>query len=103
MIASDTNMGKNGRGFLAHAAIIKTDKNGVRSLICFQCNRLESKRRDIDMLPFIPRWTKKINNATGIVTTLRRWRKRVNDFIYVNIRGGQPTGNINKHRDQHRG
>lgn len=94
MIASPTNVGKKGHGFLSHAAVIHTDKNGVNSLICFQCNRIAAKRRDFDMLPFKTRCRKRIDEATGIFTFLKRWKKRIHDFIYFNIRGGQRRGKL---------
>ena len=68
------------------ATVIKED--GVLKLICFQCRRIESKRKELQMLPPFIRWRIKIDKVTGIFTTFKRWKKRTNDFIYFKIKGG---------------
>lgn len=61
-------------------------------LVCFQCNRIISKKMDIENLPTWPRWRKKLDEATGIVTCIKKTKGWINKFIYFKIRGGKPSG-----------
>lgn len=77
----------NRRNPYSNEAVLKNDH-----LLCLGCHRRQCKLAEIERLPFFIRWKKKIDSATGIITCYHRIRKRINKFIYVNIRGGQLTG-----------
>jgi hypothetical protein len=74
-------------GQRSNAAIINGDR-----LICFQCRRLEAKKKDFANLPLRTRWKKQLDNFTGIPSFLRLIRKRWNQFIYFKIYSGTANG-----------
>lgn len=74
-------------GQQSNAAIIDGDK-----LICFQCRRIASKKKDFANLPLFTRWRKKLDHFTGIPSFIRLIRKRWNQFIYFKIYGGIANG-----------
>lgn len=74
-------------GQVSHAAIIEGNE-----LVCFQCHRIAVKFRDIEKLPTLLRWKKKLDRYTGIPTCLHLLRVRLNQFIYFKVRGGVATG-----------
>jgi hypothetical protein len=63
-------------------------------LICYQCHRIHLKREEIERLPFLKRWKKKIDLATGIFTVWRRFRISCNQFYYFKIKKGKPTSRL---------
>lgn len=67
-------------------------KNGT--LICYQCHRIECKRKEIENLPFLKRWKKKIDIITGIFTVFRKFRAFVNQIYYFKIKKGKPTSRM---------
>lgn len=76
-----------GQSPLSHSAVIEGN-----TLVCFQCHRITVKLRDIEKLPFLLRWKKKIDRYTGIPTCLHLLRVRLNQFMYFKVRGGVATG-----------
>ena len=81
------------RGRFSHAATIK-NFNGVETLICYQCNRVLTKEKEIAALPLIPRLKKRIEKRTGLFTFIRHIRKSINWFYYFKIRRGVATGRM---------
>lgn len=69
----------------SHAAMLYN--NG---LICFQCLRIEDKKKELDKLPFYPRMKKKLDMATGIPSWIKRTRKRINNWWYLGVLGNKP-------------
>ncbi len=63
-------------------------------LICYQCHRIYVKREEIERLPTLKRWKKKIDLATGIFTVWRRFRISCNQFYYFKIKKGKPTSRL---------
>lgn len=71
----------------SNAAVIVGD-----GLLCYQCVRKEAKQRDIARLPFLIRWKKRIDNATGIFSAIKRTRGSVNKWWYLKVCGNAPHG-----------
>jgi hypothetical protein len=73
----------------SNEAIIRGGK-----LICYQCQCIHNKRDNINRLPVLKRWKKKIDLATGIFTVFRRIRIMINQFYYFKIKKGKPTSRM---------
>ena len=67
-------------------------KNGF--LICFQCHRIQCKRAEIENLPTLKRWKKKIDIITGIFTVFRKIKAFFNQVYYFKIKKGTPTSRM---------
>jgi len=87
MVVTDAT--PKGRSAISHAAMVIDG-----GLVCFGCSRGIVKEREINSLPVLIRWKKKVDRATGLFTLVRRGRTMVNQFIYFKIRGGKPTSKM---------
>lgn len=70
-------------------AILKNNE-----LICYQCHRIYCKHVEIERLPVLKRWKKKIDLATGIFSAWKRFRGFCNQVYYFKIKGGKPTSRL---------
>lgn len=82
MVVSDGNP----RNPYSHEAVLKESR-----LLCLGCHRRKCKVAALEKLPRWPRWKKKFDNATGLISRYRRVRKRVKKLLYL-WQGGKLTG-----------
>ena len=72
----------------SHAAMLV----GESRMICYQCYRLECKKKEFEKLPTPIRWRIKFDELTGIPTLLKRIRGKINKFWYLKVLGNKPNG-----------
>ena len=75
-------------GQWSNEAVLK--ENNI--LMCFQCHHIQAKKDDINRLPLLRRWKKKIDIATGIFSRCNGIRKLYYKLMWVYIKGQKLKG-----------
>lgn len=75
-------------GHPSHEAVLLKDG----SLLCYGCHRVLCKQKDIANMSFLRRMKKRMDIYTGIPSAIRFMRSRINQFVYLRIKGNKPNG-----------
>lgn len=74
---------------ISHAAVLV---NHQTAIICFQCKRIEDKKKDFARLPFTTRFVKKFDEYTNILTFFKRLKGKYNKFYWTKVLGRPLNG-----------
>lgn len=75
-------------GQWSNEAILK--ENNI--LMCFQCHHVQIKKDEVNRLPLLKRWRKKIDIATNIFSWCHGIRKLYYKLMWVYVRGQKLKG-----------